>query len=52
MSVYNRLSRAFFSRETKTVARDLLGKYLVRITEQGDMVGKIIEVEAYLGPYD
>ncbi|MHA1764004.1 MAG: DNA-3-methyladenine glycosylase [Promethearchaeota archaeon] len=52
MSVYNRLSRAFFARETKTVARELLGKYLVRITEHGDMVGKIVEVEAYLGPRD
>jgi len=48
----NRLTREFFIRDTSTVAKDLLGKYLVRKTLSGDIIGKIIEVEAYLGPND
>ncbi|TFG01810.1 MAG: DNA-3-methyladenine glycosylase [Promethearchaeota archaeon] len=52
MSSYTRLKRAFFDRETKMVAKELLGKYLVRKTPEGDMVGKIVETEAYLGPND
>jgi DNA-3-methyladenine glycosylase len=48
----NRLTREFFIRDTKTVAKELLGKYLVRKTLSGDIIGKIIEVEAYLGPND
>lgn len=48
----NRLERDFFSRETTSVAQDLLGKYLVRKTDLGHLVGKIIEVEAYLGTTD
>ncbi|MFX1375251.1 MAG: DNA-3-methyladenine glycosylase [Promethearchaeota archaeon] len=47
-----RLNRNFFNRKTEVVAEDLLGKYLVRETVCGKMVGKIIEVEAYLGPND
>ena len=48
----NRLTRDFFNRNTETVAKDLLGKYLTRKTKRGDMIGKVIEVEAYLGPND
>jgi DNA-3-methyladenine glycosylase len=48
----NRIKRDFFSRDTITVAKELLGKYLVRETPKGRMVGKIVEVEAYLGPND
>ena len=47
-----KLSRSFFTRDTQEVAKDLLGKYLVRKTDAGDMIGKVIEVEAYLGPID
>jgi DNA-3-methyladenine glycosylase len=46
------LTRDFFNRTTEIVARDLLGKYLVRKTNKGDMIGIILEVEAYLGPND
>jgi DNA-3-methyladenine glycosylase len=46
------LSRAFFARDTESVAKELLGKYLVRKTKRGSMVGKVIELEAYLGPSD
>ncbi|MFW9900602.1 MAG: DNA-3-methyladenine glycosylase, partial [Candidatus Thorarchaeota archaeon] len=52
MKEFKRLSRNFFIRDTRTVARELLGNYLVRITNTGLMIGKIIEVEAYLGPTD
>ncbi len=52
LSSFKRLDRDFFNRDTETVARDLLGKLLIRETYKGKMVGEIIEVEAYLGPYD
>ncbi len=46
------LSRSYFERPTLTVARSLVGKYLVRRSGQGTMAGRIIEVEAYVGPRD
>jgi len=52
MPKFDRLKRNFFARDTETVAKDILGKYLVRETKQGKMVGKVIEVEAYLGTND
>ncbi|MFX0007828.1 MAG: DNA-3-methyladenine glycosylase [Promethearchaeota archaeon] len=52
MKILERLDRKFFERNTKIVATDLLGKYLVRETPKGTLIGKIIEVEAYLGPTD
>jgi DNA-3-methyladenine glycosylase len=48
----HKLPRGFYSRDTVTVARDLLGKCLVRATGGVERVGKIVEVEAYLGPHD
>ncbi|MFX0032771.1 MAG: DNA-3-methyladenine glycosylase [Promethearchaeota archaeon] len=47
-----RLNRDFFNRPTLNVAKEFLGKYLVRKTKNGDLIGKIIELEAYLGPTD
>lgn len=47
-----RLNRKFFNRDTEKVAKDLIGRYLVRETGNGKMIGKIIEVEAYVGPDD
>ena len=52
MNAFSRLPRDFFSRKTEVVAKDILGKYLVRKTKKGTIVGKILEVEAYLGPND
>ena len=52
MSELNRLTREFFIRDTQTVAKEILGKYLVRKTDDGVMIGKIMEVEAYLGSND
>lgn len=47
-----KLPRTFYDRETITVARELLGKYLVHIKNGAERIGKIVEVEAYLGPHD
>ncbi len=47
-----KLKRDFYERETLEVSKELLGKYIVRITEEGITVGKIIEVEAYMGSLD
>jgi DNA-3-methyladenine glycosylase len=46
------LPRAFYARDTITVARELLGKLLVRVHEGVPRVGRIVEVEAYIGPQD
>jgi DNA-3-methyladenine glycosylase len=47
-----KLPRAFYDRNTIVVARELLGKNLVHISNGVQRVGKIVEVEAYLGPHD
>lgn len=46
------LTRAYYSRSTLVVARSLLGKYVVRENRKGTIAGKIVEVEAYVGPHD
>jgi len=46
------LTRAYFNRPTLTVARSLIGKYLVRAIDGRILAGKIVEVEAYVGPED
>ena len=46
------LPRSYFNRPTLTVARSLIGKYLVRSIDGRELVGKIVEVEAYVGPQD
>lgn len=46
------LPRSYFNRPTLAVARSLIGKYLVRENGAGRITGKIIEVEAYVGPRD
>ncbi|MCS6306461.1 MAG: DNA-3-methyladenine glycosylase [Nitrospira sp.] len=48
----NILSKRYFNRPTLTVARSLVGKYVVRENGRGRMTGKIIEVEAYVGCQD
>jgi DNA-3-methyladenine glycosylase len=46
------LTKEFFGRPTLRVARDLIGKYLVRQQGTEILAGRIIEVEAYVGPTD
>jgi DNA-3-methyladenine glycosylase len=47
-----KLPRSFYDRDTILVARELLGKLLVYESHGVKRVGKIVEVEAYLGPHD
>ena len=46
------LPRAFYDRDTVAVAKDLLGKHLVHVSRGVERIGRIVEVEAYLGPHD
>ena len=46
------LNRAFFSRSPRRVARELLGKVLVREEGRSRLTARIVEVEAYLGEKD
>lgn len=46
------LPQGYFNRPTVTVARSLIGKYLVRAIDGRELAGKIVEVEAYVGPQD
>jgi len=46
------LDRAFFARDPRRVARELLGKVLVRHDAGTYLTARIVEVEAYLGEKD
>jgi DNA-3-methyladenine glycosylase len=46
------LGRDFFARDPRPVARELLGKVLVRRSGRKLLTGRIVEVEAYLGQDD
>ncbi|MFA6100516.1 MAG: DNA-3-methyladenine glycosylase [Patescibacteria group bacterium] len=46
------LKRAFFARDTHMVAKDLLGKLLVRRWRGQILAGRINEVESYVGEND
>lgn len=50
--VLRALPRDFFERDPPTVGRGLLGKLLVRRIGRKRLVGRIVEVEAYLGEDD
>jgi DNA-3-methyladenine glycosylase len=47
-----KLNRNFYKRELISVARDLLGKILVKVNGKTILSGKIVEVEAYHGDFD
>lgn len=46
------LRRVFFNRDPRVVARELLGKLIVRREGRKKLAGRIVEVEAYLGAGD
>lgn len=47
-----RIPLEFFARDTLTVARELLGKYLVRTVADQQVTVRITETEAYIGRMD
>ncbi len=46
------LKRAFFDRDPRMIAPELLGKLIVRRQGRNHLAGRIVEVEAYLGADD
>ncbi len=46
------LERNFYRRSSIQVSKELLGKLLVRKNDNGLLIGKIVEVEAYMGTID
>lgn len=46
------LDRSFFARDPRRVARQILGKVLIRECERVHLAARIVEVEAYLGAED
>lgn len=46
------MERAFYEGETLDIAKNLLGKYIIHQTDEGEVGGKIVEVEAYVGLKD
>jgi DNA-3-methyladenine glycosylase len=51
-SAVTKLPRTFYNRDTTLVAQGLLGKRLVLKQNNVERIGKIVEVEAYLGEHD
>ena len=51
-SVVKTLPRNFYNRPTLTVARELIGTRLVRISEGVKLIGLITETEAYISEKD
>ncbi len=52
LPTYSKLPKDFYLRDTLTVARDLIGRDIVRVTSEGITVCRITETEAYLGKTD
>lgn len=48
----SKLPRSFYLRPTLRIAKDLLGKHIVRIYRGERLIGRIVEVEAYRGSID
>lgn len=52
LNLQNKPTSNFYSRNVITVAKDLLGKIFVRITDGKILSGRIVETEAYDGSID
>jgi DNA-3-methyladenine glycosylase len=52
MSRFRVLPRSFFQRPAETVARDLVGRYVVRRLAGERLALRLVETEAYLGAPD
>jgi DNA-3-methyladenine glycosylase len=48
----HKLPREFYGEDTVQLAQQLLGKLLVHRSLDVERIGRIVEVEAYLGPHD
>lgn len=49
---FDPLPRSFFERDARIVARALIGTHLIRNGDEGPIVTRIVETEAYRGPSD
>lgn len=47
-----KLDREFYTRPALEVAKNLLGKYIIRRFGKKELAGKVIETEDYIGPQD
>lgn len=47
-----KLSREFYNKDSIDIAKQLLGKYLVHLIDGEEIICKIVETEAYMGPSD
>lgn len=47
-----KLPREFYEGDTLDVSKRLLGKHLVHKVDGTELIGRIVEVEAYMGPQD
>lgn len=50
--MFQPLPRAFYKRETVKVAQDLIGTFIVRTLNDAQLIGRIVEAEAYRGKDD
>lgn len=46
------IKKSFYNKDTKTVAKELLGKFLVHEIDGKKLIGRIVETEAYYGEND
>lgn len=47
-----KLTREFYQHDTLETAKDVLGKYIVHNINGIELIGRIVEAEAYIGPGD
>ncbi len=52
LSELEKLEKEFYTKDALYVAKNLLGKYLIKNTPYGYVGGLIVETEAYMGPQD